>query len=385
MIRHTLIARESDGLPLVASIENDAPQEPIVDAKKLIKPLIRLLSSYSSVHQHTPSRYNAGTNARSTTDSHKSGAGAASQSYNLPLECTLMADPFVFHYIVDGGAIFVCIADASMPRLLVFSYLLELINEFMVGTNDRSSQWRTASRPYSLIRLEPTLQSIKTRYSNPRALQSRTDLADLSFRVRSIPSMNMSAVLPSEFAAASKVTLGRVVEKVSHAAEQFSVGTGYSEVHRSWRTRYLVVITLCILIADTLFFGQAALAFVRIIRHSKNKGAKIFELVVSNVRQFQTRQPLVPIAAKITLTHACIALAQVLNVLVFPNDLPAWHSSADHISLTPLQQAAMFFRTFSLPAPVVFLKVLYIITVWLVVWAPEGAFKAKSDKLGHME
>ncbi|KAL5035898.1 hypothetical protein, variant 1 [Batrachochytrium dendrobatidis JEL423] len=378
------------------------PDDPITDVKKLIKPLLKILSCFNSSSGNAYSSGHVPNGKRSSLVASLLGASSSElMLQKLPLECSLDADPFVFHYLVDNGVIFMCIVENTMPRLLAFSYLLELVHEFIENTKNNEKQWREASRPYSLIRLEPIIQSIKARYRNPRALQSRTDLVDLSMRVRAIPTISTANLFPTEFAAASRMTLQRVAGNVSNAAEQFSTGHGYSENTRSWRTRYLVTVTLLIFFVDLIYGLGSSLSLLKIIRHRRHpieEGVKFvyahfFMLIIFalcpvltyQMRKFQQRQKLAPLAIRITLAHAFVTFFQILHTLLIPNDLPEWHNSADHSNMSPLQQAAVFFSTFSIPAPLVFTKVIYLITVWLVVGSGVRTTSMKYDKLDHLE
>ncbi|KAL2917477.1 Vesicle-trafficking protein S22a [Polyrhizophydium stewartii] len=235
------------------------------------------------------------------------------------------------------------------------------------------------------------------RYANPRSLQSRLDLADLSVRVQSIPVCAIADILPDQIADAQRMTLRRVAENVATAAEQFSTGAGYSRTTRSWRTRYLIMITLCVLFIDVAYAAQFALDWV----------SKTLQLVGSNVfvialgllcpvllyqaRTFQLHTKMIPLARRVTLAHASLTLAQSVYALFVPIEEAALGATASPrygeggADLTPLQRAAAFFAAFCIPAPLVITKLLYIATVVLVIGSPFSLRKVRYDKLGHLE
>ncbi|KAI9101013.1 hypothetical protein DFS34DRAFT_647901 [Phlyctochytrium arcticum] len=167
-------------------MESQKEEDQIAHCKKLAKALVRLL------------------------------APDATPSYEqLPLEAaSITADEFTFHYLVESGIIFLTLTEKSFPRLLAYSFLTEVVKSFfddMINSNGGGAGHRQSvyqvQRPYSFIRFEPTIQSIKKRYVNTRQLRMQEDLVDLSARIQTIPVYDIKHVLGA--AAAGHHSAGR--------------------------------------------------------------------------------------------------------------------------------------------------------------------------------
>ncbi|KAJ3190024.1 SNAP receptor [Gaertneriomyces sp. JEL0708] len=111
---------------------------------------------------------------------------------------SISADEFTFHYVNDSGIIFLALCHHRYPRVLAFAFLDELVNAFLAeltGAGAQNTRVSAVRRPYSFIRFEPTIQSIKKRYENTHRLRPNGDLADLSARVTNIPIYQVTDVL----------------------------------------------------------------------------------------------------------------------------------------------------------------------------------------------
>ncbi|KAI8927036.1 hypothetical protein BC831DRAFT_454260 [Entophlyctis helioformis] len=382
MILHTTVAREADGLPLVASFETEQADDPLIETKSFVKPLLRHLAA--SLAQP---------------------AGSAM----LLTEASLRAGKHSIHILVDGGIVFLCITDSQLPRILAFSFLIELAAA-LAADETASSSWRSAVRPFALIRFEPTMQSISHRYASPRALQSHTNLADLSARVQAIPSMHISTLLPQDYDKAmfkTKMTIANVASNVATAAEQFASGDGYSTRSRSWRTRYLVILTMIVLAIDWAYASEFGARWIRIWRWTtRDKYTKLRLLLAENILVailtflspvliyqmlvFARQKTMPSLASRITLAHTAFTFVQILYTLLVPVESAgrrnAASSSSEGDDETTLQKAAMFFSTFSIPAALVMAKLVYVLTILAVVGMHDSsAQRRRNSKLRHLD
>ncbi|KAI9206313.1 Longin-like domain-containing protein [Polychytrium aggregatum] len=181
MIRFTLIARASDALPLVATMESQADELLIETHKKWAKQLIHRISPLDN--------------------------SSVVHSSSLPSKGSVAAGQFTFHYICEDGIVFICIADKAYPRLLAFAYLCETIKSFLDSASALPSNHGLTPeqmiaqvvRPYAFIKFEPLLQSIKQRYLNSRQLKTQEDLVDLSSRLQGIGIFQAADVLGEEY------------------------------------------------------------------------------------------------------------------------------------------------------------------------------------------
>ncbi|KAJ3124525.1 SNAP receptor [Nowakowskiella sp. JEL0407] len=117
----------------------------------------------------------------------------------LPTRASIVVGEFIFHYIVENGVIFLTLCERTYPRLLAFSYLIELVRSFFQEIASDPNTVISAQRPYALIKFEPSIQVLIKRYLNVRQLHTPDDLADLPAQIQSIPLLHAHDVLGDEY------------------------------------------------------------------------------------------------------------------------------------------------------------------------------------------
>ena len=157
MVKATLIARVIDGLPLVEGL--DTEKEAGLDVyKQQAKQLCKQMSNQSM---------------------------SASRM-------SVESGPYVFHYLVERGVVFLTVCDKQYPKRLAFGFLEELQREFDKQFGD---QTETAARPYAFVKFDTVIQRTKRQYADARAQRNLDRLqAELS-EVHSIMTRNISDVL----------------------------------------------------------------------------------------------------------------------------------------------------------------------------------------------
>jgi len=127
-LKLTMIGRVTDGLPLAASVQ---------------------------------------TEERNTTDFQNQGKLFFKKlKSNSPPEGSLETkNSMVFHYIIRNGVCYLCVAESSFPKKLVFSYLDDLNSEFFVQYGARID---SVTRPYAFIEFDSYIQKSKRSYSDQR-------------------------------------------------------------------------------------------------------------------------------------------------------------------------------------------------------------------------
>ncbi|XP_047088808.1 25.3 kDa vesicle transport protein-like isoform X1 [Lolium rigidum] len=115
MVKLTMIARVTDGLPLAEGLDDGRDQKDSDFYKQQAKLLFKNLSK----GQHEASRMSIETGS------------------------------FFFHYIIEGRVCYLTMCDRSYPKKLAFQYLEDLKNEF---ERVNGSQIETAARPYAFIK-----------------------------------------------------------------------------------------------------------------------------------------------------------------------------------------------------------------------------------------
>ncbi|KAF8067411.1 SEC22 [Scenedesmus sp. PABB004] len=161
MVRLTLIARLSDGLPLAEGLDRDeSPEMRQYDYKSQAKAIFKRLSQ-------TP---HAGQEPRVSVES----------------------GPCTFHYLLDGNAAFLTLTEKGYPKKLAFQYLEELAGEF---SRLYGAQVDGVTRPYAFIKFDTFIQKTKKLFQDTRSQRNVAALtADLT-EVHQIMSRNIAEVL----------------------------------------------------------------------------------------------------------------------------------------------------------------------------------------------
>ncbi|TGZ74074.1 hypothetical protein CRM22_001142 [Opisthorchis felineus] len=131
MIYFTLIARVADGLPLAATIqEDDRLSRHIVQYQNQAKQLVCRLTPTS------------------------------------PSRCSLIAGPYVFHYLLDRGVCYLILTESQFNRTKAFGFLEAIQTQFY---GDYSSKIDTVSRPYAFLDFDRFIHQTQKTYTDTRS------------------------------------------------------------------------------------------------------------------------------------------------------------------------------------------------------------------------
>ncbi|XP_026453962.1 25.3 kDa vesicle transport protein-like isoform X2 [Papaver somniferum] len=158
MVKLTMIARVTDGLPLVEGLD---------DARNL---------QDADVYKHQ---------AKALFKNLSSGQNDASRM-------SIETGPYVFHYIIEGHVCYLTMCDRSYPKKLAFQYLEDLRNEF---ERVNGNQIETAARPYAFIKFDTFIQKTKKLYLDTSTQRNLAKLNDELFEVHQIMIRNVQEVL----------------------------------------------------------------------------------------------------------------------------------------------------------------------------------------------
>lgn len=175
MVKVTIIARVSDGLPLAEGLEHFRELNNDSDFE-FYKQKAKLLFNKFSLGEPGPSRM------------------------------SLRIEPYCFHYIIEDGVCYITLCDLSYPRKLAFHYLEDLQKEF--GKLDRC-KIETASKPYAFIKFEAVIQRIRKLYLDTRTQRNLSKLNNDEYKVQQIITRDINEVL---------LTAGNVGNKNNAAA-----------------------------------------------------------------------------------------------------------------------------------------------------------------------
>ncbi|CDS08532.1 Putative Vesicle transporter SEC22 [Lichtheimia ramosa] len=157
MVKSTIIARVSDGLPLAASMDDEQVETELAEYKAQAKTIFKRLNAHSEPR------------------------------------CSIESGAYVFHYIIDGNACYLCICDKSYPRKLAFSYLEELVKEFNMSYGSEVD--KPGLRPYAFVKFDTFMQKTKRIYQDTRTQNNLTKLNEDLQDVTRIMTKNMEDLL----------------------------------------------------------------------------------------------------------------------------------------------------------------------------------------------
>lgn len=166
MIRFTYVARVTDGLMLVASIDSagGAATQQSEQLKQDGRQILRSLTPRS------------------------------------PKQCTFESGAFSFHYLLEYNIVYLVLAEKSYPKRLAFVYLAELHNLFATHLQaEHGQQWEhalaTVDRPYAFIKFDKQIQGLRKEFGDPNSRHSTSKLNSDLQDVTMIMKKNIQDVL----------------------------------------------------------------------------------------------------------------------------------------------------------------------------------------------
>ncbi|KAJ8619191.1 hypothetical protein MRB53_015377 [Persea americana] len=158
MVKLTMIARVTDGLPLAEGLDDGRDQNDSEYYKQQAKAVFKNLS----------------------------------KGHNEASRMSIETGPYVFHYIIEGRVCYLTMCDRSYPKKLAFQYLEDLKNEF---ERVNGNQIETAARPYAFIKFDTFIQKTKKLYMDTRTQRNIAKLNDELYEVHQIMTRNLQEVL----------------------------------------------------------------------------------------------------------------------------------------------------------------------------------------------
>lgn len=156
MVKLTMIARVTDGLPLAEGLDDG--QRDLEFYKQQAKSLFKKLS----------------------------------QGQSEPSRMSIESGPYVFHYIIESRVCYLTMCDRSYPKKLAFQYLEDLKNEFEKANH---SQIETVARPYAFIKFDTFIQKTRKLYLDTHTQRNLAKLNDDLYEVQQIMTRNVKEVL----------------------------------------------------------------------------------------------------------------------------------------------------------------------------------------------
>ena len=161
----TFIARVTDGMLLVASMEHMSDNQDTLDVyKSQAKQIFRKLNP------------------------------------RMAAKCSIESGPYTFHYVIEAGVCFLTLTDKGYPKRLAFLYLEEISSAFLDELKrDHGAEWAakvdTVARPYAFIKFDKTIQKKRKEYTNPASRSNAHRLNDDLADIHNIMKKNINEVL----------------------------------------------------------------------------------------------------------------------------------------------------------------------------------------------
>ncbi|CAH8479195.1 unnamed protein product [Schistosoma bovis] len=83
-----------------------------------------------------------------------------------PSRCSLIAGPYLFHYLLDRGVCYIILTDSQFSRTKAFAFLEAIQTEFY---GKYYQQIQTVSRPYAFLDFDHVIHKTQKIYSDSRS------------------------------------------------------------------------------------------------------------------------------------------------------------------------------------------------------------------------
>ncbi|KAL6134747.1 hypothetical protein ACLB2K_066975 [Fragaria x ananassa] len=218
MVKLTMIARCTDGLPLAEGLDDGRDIKDSEFYKQQVKALFKNLSR----GQNEPSRMSV-----------ESGPYIFHSMLYYDLfveEYTSIGSSLTYvpSYIIEGRVCYLTMCDRAYPKKLAFQYLEDLKNEF---EHVNGTQIETAARPYAFIKFDTFIQKTKKLYQDTRTQRNISKLNDELYEVHQIMTRNVQEVLG----------VGEKLDQVSQMSNRLTSETrAYAEKARDLNRQALI-------------------------------------------------------------------------------------------------------------------------------------------------
>ncbi|KAK3278533.1 SNAP receptor [Cymbomonas tetramitiformis] len=157
MVKLTLIARVTDGLPLAEGLDTDKNQD-LEYYKQQAKNLFKKIS----------------------------------QGPTPPSRASYESGPYFLHYLIEAGVCYLTLCDRGYPKKLAYQYLEDLQKEFHSLNH---SEVAAAARPYAFIKFDTFIQKTKRLYLDTRTQRNLNKMNEELAEVQQIMTRNIQEVL----------------------------------------------------------------------------------------------------------------------------------------------------------------------------------------------
>jgi len=168
-IENVYIARVTDGLVLVASVEHSSGNSASSSDR---------LELYKNQAKQILMKLNPRSTARMSIES----------------------NPYIFHYMIENGICYMTLTDKSYPKRLAFLFLEEISKDFESDLrSEYGDEWirtvETVGRPYAFIKFDRIIQKKRRDFQDPNSTSNMKKLTDDLQTIQSVMRKTIDDVL----------------------------------------------------------------------------------------------------------------------------------------------------------------------------------------------
>ena len=180
MVKLTMIARVSDGLPLAEGLDEHLPStsDPSSSSSS---------SSLDLEHHKQQAKRLFKKLSMQTTSGGGNGGGNA-----IPSRVSYESGEYFMHYVIESGVCYLTLCDRNYPKKLAYSYLEELVGEF---SRCHGEHVDSVARPYAFIKFDAFIRKTKKLYSDQRTKRNLEKLNEDLHDIQTIMTRNINEML----------------------------------------------------------------------------------------------------------------------------------------------------------------------------------------------
>ncbi|VDP82284.1 unnamed protein product [Echinostoma caproni] len=109
-----------------------------------------------------------------------------------PSRCSLLADPYVFHYLLDRGVCYLILTEGRFNRTNAFAFLETIQTKFY---SEYSAKIHTVSRPYVFLDFDSFIHQTQKAYTDTRS----SNMNQLNVALQDVQRiMSLSSICPHD-------------------------------------------------------------------------------------------------------------------------------------------------------------------------------------------
>ncbi|KAJ3369463.1 SNAP receptor [Kappamyces sp. JEL0680] len=275
-----------------------------------------------------------------------------SKTLPLPSMATIYARDYDYHFLTRDGLLFMCVADATHSKSAAFLFLKELAQYFCI--RPEYNALGKSTRPYALMALEPWITGLRNAHQDSRGKRRQ------SINDGEIMAVDIQDLLPQE-----------VLARFARPAPKIQLAT-------NWNLRFLITLVLALFALDLGWALDLILQWLAVLKTPVHRIDRTFVIFSHNgltlmlgllspvylflASLYHLKFPITRSGLYLVFFHSVLQVLQIIHVLLF--ERPDYQKPQDFAQLTTLQTWATLFDSFSLPIPILFLKLIHLLVLY---------------------